>query len=108
MKRLVMALGVCVLLAACGRGTQTLDFVAQNTAYTKAPAEAKAGEATFVLTNNDPIEHYVVIDELGVEVEAHGGETARQTTVLKPGTYTYYCKVPGHRLAGMEGDLVVK
>lgn len=107
MKRVVMALVVCVLLAACGGRAQTLDFVAQNTAYTTAPAEAKAGEATFVLANKDTIEHYVVIDELGLVVEAHGGETARQTTVLKPGTYTYYCRVPGHREAGMQGDLVV-
>jgi uncharacterized cupredoxin-like copper-binding protein len=27
---------------------------------------------------------------------------------LKPGTYKFYCSVPGHRQAGMEGTLVVK
>lgn len=107
MRRVVVALVVSVLLAACGGGEQTLDFVAQDTAYTSAPAEARAGNATFVLQNKDTIEHYVVIDELGLEVEAHGGETARQTIALEPGTYTYYCKVPGHRQAGMEGNLVV-
>jgi uncharacterized cupredoxin-like copper-binding protein len=29
------------------------------------------------------------------------------TLTLKPGTYTFYCTVPGHAAAGMKGKLVV-
>jgi uncharacterized cupredoxin-like copper-binding protein len=27
---------------------------------------------------------------------------------VKPGKYTFYCSVPGHRQAGMQGILTVK
>jgi plastocyanin len=27
---------------------------------------------------------------------------------LKPGTYKFYCSVPGHRAGGMEGTLTVQ
>jgi plastocyanin len=36
------------------------------------------------------------------------GTTKTLSLNLKPGTYTFYCSVPGHRMAGMEGKLVVK
>ena len=29
------------------------------------------------------------------------------TFAVSPGTYLFYCGVPGHRLAGMEGVLTV-
>ena len=35
------------------------------------------------------------------------GGTKRLTLNLKPGKYTFYCSVPGHRQAGMEGTLSV-
>jgi uncharacterized cupredoxin-like copper-binding protein len=30
------------------------------------------------------------------------------TVNLKPGTYTFFCSVPGHEQGGMKGTLVVK
>jgi uncharacterized cupredoxin-like copper-binding protein len=35
------------------------------------------------------------------------GGSKTLTLKLKPGKYTFYCSVPGHRQAGMEGTLNV-
>ncbi len=70
---------------------------------------AKAGNVTIDFANASPVPHNVVI--------AQGSQTLGQTPIktgsatlkvtLKPGTYTFYCAVPGHRQAGMEGTLTV-
>jgi uncharacterized cupredoxin-like copper-binding protein len=41
------------------------------------------------------------------ELVAAGTSTATIPN-LKAGTYKFYCSVPGHREAGMEGTLTVK
>jgi uncharacterized cupredoxin-like copper-binding protein len=43
---------------------------------------------------------------LGATPTFQGG-TKTLTLDLKPGTYTFYCSVPGHRAAGMQGTLTV-
>ena len=37
-----------------------------------------------------------------------GGGDSKFTANLKPGSYTFYCTVPGHEQAGMKGTLTVK
>jgi uncharacterized cupredoxin-like copper-binding protein len=37
-----------------------------------------------------------------------GGGVSTVTATLSPGTYTFYCSVPGHEQAGMKGTLTVK
>lgn len=93
-----------------GGGGETLEFVAVDIDYSEAPDTAPAGELTFALDNQGAAVHNVVIEELGdtVVVEANGGESATGTQALEPGSYTYYCSIPGHRGAGMEGSLEVQ
>jgi plastocyanin len=71
---------------------------------------AKAGTVTITLTNASPLEHDVAIAQgstvLGATPTFAGGSKAL-TLTLKPGTYTFFCSVPGHRQAGMEGTLSV-
>lgn len=73
---------------------------------------AKAGKVTIKFTNNSAIAHNVVLINsankiLGRTPTFDGGAKTFAVT-LKPGTYTYYCSVPGHRQAGMQGTLTVK
>lgn len=81
-------------------------------AYTTKTATAEAGKVTVDFTNPQPISHDVAIeDSSGKEVGATEviGEGNDSTVVeLEPGQYTFFCSVPGHREAGMEGDLTVK
>ena len=98
-----------------GGGSSTLEFEADpngELAYTSTSESAKAGKVTVEFKNPQALTHDVAIEdssgkEVGAtELIADGSDTT--TVDLKPGTYTYFCTVPGHREAGMEGTLTVK
>lgn len=96
-----------------GEGTEaaaeTATFVAVDIDYSQAPDQVPAGPVVLRLVNEGALPHNVTIEELDdrTVVETSGSETGEATVELGPGTYTYYCDVPGHRLAGMEGTLEV-
>jgi plastocyanin len=80
--------------------------------YNTTSLSAKAGAVSIDFTNASPVGH-------NVTVESSSGETVGATPTfqggsktvalnLKPGTYKFFCSVPGHRQAGMEGTLTVK
>lgn len=63
-----------------------------------------------VLVNGDGVQHNLYLDEFGVaseDVLQQGQEVRVVFTAGEAGTYAYYCAVPGHRQAGMEGRLIV-
>lgn len=78
-------------------------------AYTEDEATVSPGKVTVNFTNSSPVPHDVRIED---DSEKYVGgtevitESTESTNVnLKPGEYTFYCSVPGHRQAGMEGTL---
>ena len=79
--------------------------------FDKKTLQANSGKVTIVMSNPASVSHDVSIE--GAGVDAHGevvgkGGTSQVSADLKPGTYTFYCSVPGHREAGMQGTLTVK
>jgi plastocyanin len=80
--------------------------------YNKTALSATAGKVSIAFTNMSPLGHNMTIaSSSGAVVGATPtiqGETKTLTVNLKPGVYKYYCSVPGHRMAGMEGTLTVK
>ena len=90
-------------------GARTVEVTATSFAFEPAAIEAEPGEALAIELTSDDVEHDFVIDELDAHVSVGAGESATGGFHVgdEPGEYTYYCSVPGHREAGMEGDLVV-
>lgn len=71
---------------------------------------ARAGRVTIDFSNSSPLAHNLTVAQgakvLGATPTFQGASKAL-TLSLKPGAYKFFCTVPGHRQAGMEGTLEV-
>ena len=100
-------------VAAGGAGTVNISTPSGSTlAYDQKTASAKAGTVTVDFDNKQALQHDVAIADSSGKVlgqtDLVSSGTAATTVDLQPGTYTFYCTVPGHKEAGMQGTLTVK
>ncbi len=91
----------------------TLQLAADKTqlAYDKKELTSKPGKVTVDFTNPAAIQHDVTIEKGSTEIAKSKLIAAGKTSVsaeLAAGSYVFFCSVPGHRQAGMEGTLTVK
>jgi plastocyanin len=98
--------------SSSGGGGETIKLAADKSAlkFDKTSLTAKAGKVTLDMSNPSQIPHAVAIKGNGVDVDGKtvgNGENSTASADLKPGTYTFYCPVPGHEAAGMKGTLTV-
>jgi mono/diheme cytochrome c family protein len=77
-------------------------------AYTATKATAEPGPATIEMPNESGIQHDIAIEGLGKSEVVTSGKASFKATLDAGKTYTYFCSVPGHRSAGMQGTLTVK
>ena len=80
----------------------------RNAAYSTTSLAAPSGQVTVVLTNHDLFWHTFTVDELHVDVEAPLGGAREATFTAAPGSYRFYCRVPAHAAAGMQGTLTIR
>ena len=82
-----------------------------NLKFNKSSLSAKAGTVTMTMDNPSSVPHGIAVqgngvNKVGATVTKGGKSTI--TVTLKPGKYTFYCPVDGHRAAGMQGTLTVQ
>jgi len=73
---------------------------------------AKPGNLTIDYDNPSPVPHSIAVatsngNVLGETQPSANSKESVNLTDLKPGKYVFYCTVPGHREAGMQGNLTV-
>lgn len=83
-------------------------------AYQVSSASAPAGALQIDSRNASGTPHDIALQEgtngrvLGTGKVVSNGGVSSVSVSLRPGRYTFYCTVPGHRQAGMQGTLTVR
>jgi uncharacterized cupredoxin-like copper-binding protein len=127
---IALSLGLAGIAAAWtsvpGHAPNRIEIEIRYSHYTPARLTVAAGTpVTFVLRNDDPIDHEWIVGDAAVharhrtgtepvhasrptEVSIAAGSTTETTVRFEtPGTYLYICHLPGHEAYGMVGTLVV-
>ena len=86
-----------------------LALTAFDLGFRETELTAAAGEIEIEYRNEGDLDHTLVFEGVGAAtpLKALPQSTEKGTVKLEPGTYVYYCDLPGHRAAGMEGKLTV-
>jgi uncharacterized cupredoxin-like copper-binding protein len=92
-------------------GTLDIPVATAGLSFKYADAQAGSGQVTISAKNPQSTDHNIAIEGNGLNQKGNvvnNGGTSKLSVDLKPGTYTFYCSVDGHREAGMQGKLTVK
>jgi plastocyanin len=96
--------------SAGGGGTVTLSADPSQLKFDKSSLSAKSGSVTITMDNPSSLPHAIAVEGNGVDKDGETVQKGGKSTItvdLKPGKYTFYCPVDGHRAAGMQGTLTV-
>lgn len=79
----------------------------KNVKYSHTQLTAHTAKVSVRVTNHDLFWHTFTIDGKHVDMRIPVGATRRVTFTVPPGDYEFYCRIPGHKSAGMHGTLTV-
>jgi uncharacterized cupredoxin-like copper-binding protein len=115
------------IAAAAARADAPVEISIRYSRFSPSSVAVPAGRpVTFVLANDDPIDHEWIVGDEGVhdrhrtgtepvhvsrptEVTVPAGEVRTTTvTFAAPGSYRFICHLPGHEAYGMVGTVVVR
>ncbi len=137
LKKILPAFVLVFLLTACGAAAspeKAITLELTDFAFGPSSVTIPAGQPVKItLENKGLVEHDFVIETIDASMESMqdngsemhhmeggaseaavhaavqaGSSTTLELTVSEPGTYTFFCSVPGHKEAGMIGELIVK
>ena len=117
--RAVSVVGLLAILAITGYAaaigsTDTRDragdlvIAATNARFSTNTLTADHGTVTVDFTNNDLFWHTFTVSALGVDIRSPVKGHERVSFNAQPGTYEFFCAIPGHKQIGMRGTLVIR
>ncbi len=115
-----------ITLSACGGGgggaassstptnkpvaanARVIPVTARSFAFDPDSIVVRAGENVAIQLHALDAYHTFTVEGIGTIVSANAGSTRTGGLRLdRPGRYTFFCSVPGHRAAGMQGTINV-
>jgi plastocyanin len=95
--------------APSGGGPATVTIDAEDVFFSPNSVKAPAGKLTIDYKELGSQQHTLVIQGVkNFELAVGPSHKSDNGTVdLAPGSYTFYCTIPGHRAQGMQGTITV-
>lgn len=109
----VLTLAASLPAAAAANDVRTIELVAEEFSFTPSEVTIEPGETVRMkLVNEGRISHNLMIQGDGLEGRTEtiqsGNTDSFEITASETGTISFICDVPGHKEAGMTGELVVE